>query len=146
MPRHCRRLLTRRRTFQNAAPIAPALPRHGKPKADSERSALALQESTSERAQQQVEVDEAGISRFWRVDRDGVLLFERHAAVRSNEFNEPAPRHTVNRFFQIEQADEALFSLILLPVIEPIDAMEAGENPVLPGMILRPVLSQDEAA
>src|SRR5439155_12355267 len=43
-------ILTRQRTFQNAAPIAPALPRHGKPKADSERSALALQESTSQRA------------------------------------------------------------------------------------------------
>src|SRR5207248_9268507 len=51
--------------------------------------------------------------------------------------------HAVGRFLQIEQPHEALLALVLLPIIESVDAMKAGENAVLPRMIGGTILRQD---
>ena len=43
----------------------------------------------------------------------------------------------------IADAEETLATLIFLPVIEAVDLVKAGENPVLPGMIIRTILCED---
>lgn len=47
---------------------------------------------------------------------------------------------------EIEKAHEALGAFVFFPVVETVDAMEAGEDAVLPGMVGGAVFGEDDAA
>jgi hypothetical protein len=49
----------------------------------------------------------------------------------------------VGFLLQVQQTDEELTALILFPVVVPVDLMKPGEDPVLPGVIGRPVLGEN---
>src|SRR5258706_14007532 len=81
-------------------------------------------------SQQQIEVDRVGVRRFWRMNRDSILLFKHDIAVWRDQLHQRAPTHPVRLLLQIEQPHEALLSLVFFPIIESVDAVKAGENAV----------------
>src|SRR2546423_5271529 len=83
-------------------------------------------------AQEDFEIDDVNIGRFRRVDGDRILFFEHNRSVRRHEFDERAPRHSINGFFQLKQMCEALLPLVLLPAIESVHAMKPREDAMLP--------------
>ena len=89
------------------------------------------------------------------MESNGVFLFEDGGAVGRDVFSERAPGNAVGISGGMsgrrrsggptfEQAHKALFALVLFPVVEAIDAMEAGEDAVLPRMIVGAIFGEDD--
>ena len=96
-------------------------------------------------AEEQGEIDGIGVGGFGRMKGDGVFLFEDDFATGGDEFNEGGPLDSVEFLFEVEQTNEALAAFVFFPVVEPVDAMETGEDTVLPWVVVGPILGEDAA-